>query len=330
MAQDLIKSLHGQGAGIVYGGDFIMKKNYLRRAAALVAAGALALSLAACGSSAEETTAAADTEAAAEADTAETEAEASEDEGGSRLDAILDAGVITMATSPDFAPYEFEDISSGTTEYAGSDVELGRYIAEQLGVELQIEAMDFNACQGAVSMGAVDMAISGFAYTEERAENCGISDGYITSTVVEQGIIVLKDTADGLKTAEDFTGKTIAVQNASLQQQLRAAQLPDSTEEVVTNLNDAIMMLATGKVDGVASDLTVAQQYCDNYPDLAISEYRFEYETEGQRVLVPKGEDELLEAINEIIAEVNESGIYAQWMEESIELATSLGLEVNG
>ena len=64
MAQDLIKSLHGQGAGIVYGGDIIMKKNYLRRAAALVAAGALALSLAACGSSAEETTAAADTEAA--------------------------------------------------------------------------------------------------------------------------------------------------------------------------------------------------------------------------------------------------------------------------
>ena len=305
-----------------------MKKDIMKYTAAALLA---ALALTACGGSAEETTAAATTaaaEAESEATAAPTEAETAA-EGGSRLDAILDAGVITMATSPDFAPYEFEDISSGTTEYAGADVELGRYIAEKLGVELQIEAMDFNACQGAVSMGAVDMSISGFAYTEERAENCGISDGYITSDVVEQGIIVLKDTAAELNSKEAFTGKTIAVQNASLQQQLRNEQLPDSTEEVVTNLNDAIMMLATGKVDGVASDLTVAQQYCDNYPDLQISDFRFEYETEGQRVLVPKGEDELLEAINEIIAEVNESGIYAQWLEESTELATSLGLEVN-
>ena len=308
-----------------------MKKNGLKRSALAMAAAVLVFSLAACGGSSEETTAAAETEAAAEADTEAAETEASEDEeGGSRLDAILDAGVITMATSPDFAPYEFEDISSGTTEYAGADVELGKYIAEQLGVELQIEAMDFNACQGAVSMGAVDMSISGFAYTEERAENCGISDGYIVSDVVEQGIIVLKDTAAELNSKEAFSGKVVAVQNASLQQQLRAEQLPDSTEEVVTNLNDAIMMLATGKVDGVASDLTVAQQYCDNYPELEISEFKFDYDTEGQRVLVPKGEDELLAAINEIIAEVNESGIYKEWLAESTELATSLGLEVNG
>ena len=120
-----------------------MKKNGLKRSALAMAAAVLVFSLAACGGSSEETTAAAETEAAAEADTEAAETEASEDEeGGSRLDAILDAGVITMATSPDFAPYEFEDISSGTTEYAGADVELGKYIAEQLGVELQIEAME--------------------------------------------------------------------------------------------------------------------------------------------------------------------------------------------
>ena len=177
-------------------------------------------------------------------------------------------------------------------------------------------------------MGSVDMSLNGYAYTEERAQNMGISDGFNKSDE-GHGIIVLKERADEFSDAASFDGMVLGVQNASLQQQLRNEQLPDSTEEVVTNLNDAIMMLATGKVDGVASDLTVAQQYCDNYPDLQISDFRFEYETEGQRVLVPKGEDELLEAINEIIAEVNESGIYAQWLEESTELATSLGLEVN-
>ena len=305
-----------------------MKKNGLKKLAAAAVLAALALSMTACGGKEEETMAAA-AETEAEASTpAPTEAE-TEAEGGSRLDAILDAGVITMATSPDFAPYEFEDISSGTTTYAGADVELGKYIAEKLGVELQIEAMDFNACQGAVSMGAVDMSISGFAYTEERAENCGISDGYIVADVVEQGIIVLKDTAAELNSKEAFTGKTIAVQNASLQQQLRNEQLSNSTEEVVTNLNDGIMMLITGKIDGLCSDLKVGQQYCTNYPDLTMSDFMFEYESDGTRVLVPKGEDELLSAINEIIAEVNESGIYQEWYDESLELATSLGLETN-
>ena len=307
----------------------VMKKTELKKYMAAAAAAMLALSLAACGGKAEETEAAATAAATqAEADTsaAETAAEGEK----SRLDEILEAGVITMATSPDFAPYEFEDISSGETVYAGADVELGKYIAEKLGVELEIEAMDFNACQGAVSTGSVDMSISGFAYTEERAENCGISDGYnITSDEEEQGILVLKSKAEELSTAEAFTGKTVAVQNASLQQQLRSTQLPDSAEEVITSLNDGIMMLITEKVDGLACAVDVAEQYITNYPDLALSDFYFEYESEGTRVLVPKGEDELLAAINEVIAEVNESGIYQEWVDEGVELATSLGLETN-
>ena len=301
-----------------------MKKSGLvKQMSVLMTAAMLMGALSACGGSAKETTAASSEASSA----AETEAV---EEEKSRLDEILEAGVITMATSPDFAPYEFEDISSGETVYAGADVELGKYIAEKLGVELQIEAMDFNACQGAVSTGSVDMSISGFAYTEERAENCGISDGYnITSDEEEQGILVLKSRAEELSTAEAFAGKTVAVQNASLQQQLRTAQLPEANEEVITSLNDGIMMLITEKVDGLACAVDVAEQYCTNYPDLALSDFYFEYESEGTRVLVPKGEDELLEAINEIIAEVNESGIYQEWVDEGIELATSLGLETN-
>ena len=306
-----------------------MKKTGLKKYTVVIGAAMLALSLAACSSSKEETTAA-DTAAAdtTAADTSAAEASEEAEGGSSRLDAILDAGVITMATSPDFAPYEFEDVSSGETTYAGADIELGKYIAEKLGVELQIEAMDFNACQGAVSMGSVDMSISGFAYTEERAENMGISDGYNISDE-GQGIIVLKERADELSNAEAFSGLTLAVQNASLQQQLRNEQLPDSKEEIVTSLNDGVMMLITGKIDGLICAVPTAEQYCVNYPELAVSEWKFDYQSQGTRILVPKGEDELLEAINEIIAEVNESGIYQEWVDEGIELATSLGLETN-
>ena len=156
----------------------------------------------------------------------------------------------------------------------------------------------------------------------------GISDGYNISDE-GQGIIVLKERADELSNAEAFSGLTLAVQNASLQQQLRNEQLPDSKEEIVTSLNDGVMMLITGKIDGLVCAVPTAEQYCVNYPELAVSEWKFDYQSQGTRILVPKGEDELLEAINEIIAEVNESGIYQQWVDEGIELATSLGLETN-
>ena len=68
-----------------------------------------------------------------------------------------------LATSPDFAPLEFEDLSSGEAQYVGSDIELAKYIAEKLGVELEISAMDFSAVQAAIPSGQADIAISGFA-----------------------------------------------------------------------------------------------------------------------------------------------------------------------
>ena len=58
-----------------------------------------------------------------------------------RLDKIKESGKLVLATSPDFAPLEFEDLSSGEKKYVGSDIELAKYIAEKLGVELQVSAM---------------------------------------------------------------------------------------------------------------------------------------------------------------------------------------------
>ena len=66
-----------------------------------------------------------------------------------RLEKILESGKLVLATSPDFAPLEFEDLSSGEAQYVGSDIELAKYIAEKLGVELEISAMDFSAVQAA-------------------------------------------------------------------------------------------------------------------------------------------------------------------------------------
>lgn len=248
-------------------------------------------------------------------------------EAENRLEAIKAAGKITMATSPDFAPYEFENVNSGKTEYAGSDIELGKYIAEKLGVELEIQPMDFSACQAAVTTGSVDMAISCFAKTPEREESMGLSNGYsVEETENDQGLLILAENKGSLAKAEDFTGKKIAAQNGALQQTLLAEQLPDAEMTPVTTANDGVMMLTTGKVDALAIASQVGESYIKNYPELCMSDYYFDYESPGNVVAVQKGEDELLEAINEVIDEVMEKGLYQQWFDESMELATSLGL----
>ena len=249
----------------------------------------------------------------------------------SKLEAIKEAGVIKMATSPDFAPMEFENIKAdGTKEYVGSDIELGKYIAEKLGVKLQIEAMDFTAVQAAVTTGTVDMAISGFAKTAEREESMELSIGYNTdSDDVGQGILISKDKAAELTTAESFAGLKVGAQNGSLQHNLVKEQLPaDVQVELIGSLNDGVLMLSTGKIDALAVSGENGVLYAGNYDNIVMSDFFFDYTSEGNVVACQKGQTELMEAINNIIKEVNEQKLYTQWTDEATALAESLGIDV--
>ncbi len=245
-----------------------------------------------------------------------------------RLEAIKAAGKIVVATSPDFAPSEFLDPSkTGQEAIVGADVSLMKYIAEYLGVELVIEPMDFSATLGAVAMGAVDMAISGFSPTPDRKESMELSIPFLYEADNGQSIMMMKDKADQYKKAEDFTGLTIAVQNASLQQTLLQEQLPGAIPELVTNINDAVMMLITGKVDAVGVAVDNGWSYVENYPELAVCDFRYEYAVVGTSAAVQKGQVELIAAVNEAIQSAVDQGLLLGWYTEAKELAASLGIE---
>lgn len=247
-----------------------------------------------------------------------------------RLEKILESGKLVLATSPDFAPLEFEDLSSGEAQYVGSDIELAKYIAEKLGVELEISAMDFSAVQAAIPSGQADIAISGFARTEERAQNMELSTPFNITEDGGQTVLVLKGQGANYTTADDFSGLQIGAQNGSLQYNLVSSQLPEDVEIVpVGSLNDGVLMLETGKIDALASDLSNAELLLESHDGIETTDFMFEYSSEGNVAAVKKGETELIEAVNEIIEEVNELGLYDQWKEEATELAKSLGLEVN-
>lgn len=247
-----------------------------------------------------------------------------------RLEKIKESGKLVLATSPDFAPLEFEDLSSGEAQYVGSDIELAKYIAEKLGVELEISAMDFSAVQAAIPSGQADIAISGFARTEERAQNLELSTPFNITEDGGQTVLVAKGQGANYTAAEDFSGLQIGAQNGSLQYNLVSEQLPEDVEIVpVGSLNDGVLMLETGKIDALASDLSNAELLLESHDGIETTDFMFEYSSEGNVAAVKKGETELIEAVNEIIEEVNELGLYDQWKDEATELAKSLGLEVN-
>ena len=116
------------------------------------------------------------------------------------LEQIKADGVLSVALSPDFAPMEFVDSSkSGQEQYVGFDVTLAKYIADYIGVELNVEPMSFDACQTAVYTASVPMSISGYSWTEERAENYELSDCYYAGDNETEQVILI--TAIATKTA---------------------------------------------------------------------------------------------------------------------------------
>ncbi len=240
------------------------------------------------------------------------------------LEKVKGTGELHVSLSPDFAPMEFVDTSkSGQDQYVGFDVTLAKKIAEELGVKLVIEPMSFEACQASVSTKSVDLSISGYSYLPERAENFELSDGYYTNNESNQVIVMLADNAAKCTDASSFDGKVLSAQNASLQWNLLTEQLPNANANLVTDLGVAILEVINGQVDGLCCALGQAEIFCATYPELAKCPWEFEIDDDANVILIPKGETELLAAVNEILADCYASGVYTEWYDAANELAMS-------
>lgn len=250
-----------------------------------------------------------------------------------KLEEIQQKGKLIMAVSPDFPPFEFIDnTKTGIDQYIGADIELGKYIAEQLGVEFEIKAMDFTAVLSSVSLGNADVAISGFGWREDREESFELSHGYNKEGEAScHGFLIKKADVSKYTTLEDLANATIAAQVSSLQEGYTKEQLPNATLQEVTTLDIGVMSLETGKVDALACTCELAKGYASANENLVKAEAEFDitYDSvhDGNVVAVQKGQTELIEKINEIIDEVNEKGLYDQWNTEAKATAKELGIE---
>ena len=229
------------------------------------------------------------------------------------------SGKLTVATSPDFAPMEFMDpTKEGQDQYVGFDLTLAKYVADSMGLELVDMPMSFDACQTAVYAGTVDMAKSGFSWTEERAENYNISDYYHAGdNEDQQTLITLASNGDKYATIEGLKGAKIGAQNASLQQSLTTEQLPDNELVLFTDLGTAVLQLKNGDFDCIAVAKGNGDAIIASNPDIAQSGFFFEVDEKytGNVVLLQKGNDAMTEAVNEALASSTE--LWDTWYEEA-------------
>lgn len=216
-------------------------------------------------------------------------------------------GKLTIAVSPDFAPMEFVDpTKTGQDMYVGFDIILASYIADELGLELVLMPMSFDACQTAVYTGTVDMSISGFSWTPDREANAHLSNYYYAGdNEDEQVLITLKGNEGKYDTADKLTGVKIGAQNASLQQSMVEAQLPDSKLELFTDLGTAVLQLKNGDFDCIAVAGGNADAIIANNPEIIKSGFGFYIDPKetGNVILLQKGADDLTDIVNQILAQ---------------------------
>ena len=303
-----------------------MKKKFL----AVTLSALMAASLAACSGGQAETTAAETTAAAAETAESAESSEAAETEGGAESAAAQRAaaavetvteGKLTVATSPDFAPYEFYAIGEdGTPTLAGFDMALAQYIADYMGLELEVITVDFDGVLSELQTKSVDLGMAGLSPDPKRENIMNFSDIYYTGG---QSLVTVKANAETYNSFEAINKPDVSVgaQTGSIQLDLANTNSPDADIISLPKVTDIIAELLAGKLDAAYIETVVAESYQKNYPDLEIV-MDVPYDVAGSAIGVSKDNDALLAAVNEAIAAAIEDGSMDAFVAEANELAS--------
>ena len=249
---------------------------------------------------------------------------------GDLLEEIKAQGYIELCTEPYFAPFEFVDPSkTGDDQYVGVDIEIAKYIAEKIGVELRIVPLDFTAVLAGIADGKYDMAISAIAYSPSRAEAMRLSNVYKPNSG-GYGFLTRTEDVDKYSSVEDLKDAVVITQSGSVQESLYNQNVKACKEfKLVANMTDGYLAVAEGKADVCICSTESAQLYAEANGGLAIPDFRFEVDPNmnGTVVAMPlKDSDSLLEVVNEAIAELNAQGKIDQWNEEYTAYAAQLGI----
>ena len=265
-----------------------MKK--INRRSFLAAAGltAAALALTACGGSASSTASSTASSAAS--------SEAASTSAAAELSTV-EAGKLTMATNATFPPYE---MTTDSGEIEGIDVDTAKAIAEKLGLELQIDDMDFDAALLSVQQGKADIVMAGVTVTDERKAVMDFSDSYATGI---QSIIVPE--GSDIASPDDLAGKKIGTQRGTTGYIYCSDDFGDDAVVAYDDGLTAVQALKNGQVDAVVIDNAPAEEYVAANPGLVILDTS--YAEEDYAIGMAKG-SALEDAVNAALEELKADG----------------------
>ena len=223
-------------------------------------------------------------------------------------------GKLVVGTASGFPPYEFLDTSvKDRKKIDGIDMKIAEAVAQKLGVKLEVQDMTFQSLLSSITTGKVDIAISAINPTEERKKTVDFSNNYLEG---KQTLLVRKEDAGKYKSLADFEGKKIAVQKSTIQEKLATSQIPNAQIVALAKVPDALLELKQGKVDAVPVQNIVGGQYLVTNDDLAATNIYFDKYSGGSAMAVPKGSDDVIAVINEVIKENQENGNIDKWVDE--------------
>ena len=277
----------------------------MKKLLAIMMTACMMLSLAACGGSAASTAestadAAAESsqEAPAESGTMESEAAESTTDAVDAEIQTVNPGKLTMSTNAAFPPYEMTTDDGG---FEGIDVEIAEAIAAELGLELQIDDMDFDAALLAAQEGKSDMVMAGVTVNEERMKVMNFSNPYSTGVQV---IIVPEDSE--IATVDDLAGHMIGTQRGTTGNIYCEDDFGAENVTTYDNGLTAVQALNNGQVDCVVIDSAPAQEFVKANPGLKILDT--EYVTEDYAIGISKENTALLDAVNAALAKLQADG----------------------
>ncbi|CAK1241943.1 ABC transporter substrate-binding protein/permease [Fructobacillus fructosus] len=232
------------------------------------------------------------------------------------LQKIKDAGVLKVATSPDYPPFESEATIDGKTQDVGIDIDVAKEIAKDLGVKIKIMNMDFGSILAAVQTGKADIGIAAITATDERRKSVDFSDSYYMGG---QTFLINKKDANKYKNANSLHGKKIGAQTGTIQDSLARKNYTDSK---ITNMDkspDLVMALQSHKVDAVGIEQPVAEAFMAHNKNLKMikANYPGNVDANGKAIAMAKGSDSLVAAVNKSVAKIKKHNLTEKYLKNA-------------
>lgn len=207
---------------------------------------------------------------------------------------------LVIGTSAPFAPYEFYDRNN---QIQGLDVELGKKLASELGVDIEFVNLEFKVLIGELKTGHIDMIISDISPTEERSKEIDFSDIYYTSNVA---VLVKKADVEKYNTNAGFEGKTLGAQAGTIQETIAKEDLKAGNVVALQEIPTLAVNLVNGKLDGLVVEDVVGAELVDKYKELTMAPEKL---AAGDAAIgISKNSPVLLEKSNKVIQSLKANG----------------------